>query len=65
MSLQFGFINFVTLAPSLRYVTIPMAPTVDSLNTGIAGSVMLYELRRKMIEQLKAGKPVEEAVCSQ
>ncbi|KAH9502452.1 rRNA methyltransferase 3, mitochondrial [Bulinus truncatus] len=32
-----------------HYVTIPMSKNVNSLNTGIAGSLILYELRRKLL----------------
>ena len=34
-----------------QYVTIPMCQTVDSLNTGIAASIILYELRKKLLKQ--------------
>ncbi|BFZ05512.1 hypothetical protein BsWGS_08551 [Bradybaena similaris] len=32
-----------------RYVSIPMVKTVNSLNTGVAGSIILYELRKKLL----------------
>ncbi|KAK6968192.1 rRNA methyltransferase 3 mitochondrial [Biomphalaria glabrata] len=32
-----------------HYVTIPMNSRVNSLNTGIAGSLILYELRKKLL----------------
>ena len=32
------------------YVTIPMNETTNSLNSGIAGSVILYELRKKLMK---------------
>lgn len=32
-----------------RYVSIPMGKTVNSLNTSIAGSIILYELRKKLL----------------
>ena len=34
-----------------QYVTIPMTNNVDSLNTAIAASVILYELRKKLLNQ--------------
>ncbi|XP_059143298.1 rRNA methyltransferase 3, mitochondrial-like [Physella acuta] len=33
-----------------QYVTIPMTEFVNSLNTGIAGSIILYELRKKLLK---------------
>ncbi|CAL1535462.1 unnamed protein product [Lymnaea stagnalis] len=48
-----------------QYVTIPMSMHVNSLNTGIAGSIILYELRRKLL-MLSAEKkePRSQNVCS-
>ncbi|XP_012946066.1 rRNA methyltransferase 3, mitochondrial [Aplysia californica] len=33
-----------------QYVTIPMCPSVDSLNTAVAAGVILYELRRRLVQ---------------
>lgn len=34
-------------------LTIPMEDGVDSLNSSVAGSIILYELRRKLVEKLE------------
>lgn len=31
-------------------ISIPMNKTINSLNTAVAGSIILYELRKKMLE---------------
>lgn len=42
-----------------QFVTIPMAKAVDSLNTGTAAAIILYEIRRQLVARLRKSKQNE------